>query len=640
MNPPARRGVGPALADADAAVHGRGEVAAVVARRRSRRRRRCGSARRAGAGRRRAAAGRTTTPGFSRSVGSKQALEPLEQRDRLGGVHERQQLASGPGRRRARRTATRRARRRGRPASVRNGAQHGRRTVVQREVDAHVHAAVAEVPVGQAVDAVRRHERLEARAGSRPSRSGGTAASSQPGHACAPDGVRPARPAPSSRIRHSAVASGPGGTTADRVGAGVGGEPAARPRAPRPRRSRRRPRPAASRRPAGRAGHGRGALVRGAPRRPGGRRCPRRRAGRAAAGPGRRRPRWPCRGSRARRARSPGRHGDQADRRAEDDRRSVPSVPTRALARSRAVLGQQVLQGVAGHLPAEAAELGAQQRRGARRRARAGPARGRSSSPAPAVNRRPVPSTTSSATHVVGGAAVGDRVRAAGVVADHPAERAAGLGGRVGPEAQPVRARPRAAGSDRTTPGSTRAVRASGSTSRIRCEVPEKSRTTPVPTALPATEVPPPRAVIGTPASRATVERGEHVVDVRGNDHDLRARRGSSRRRWSTRRDGGWSRRRRRASRSAGRRRGRGGRRRGGPRRSGRGSRSTPPQSPTAAGTPAPRGAAAAAGRDVPHPTREARGGDVAPGWGWSGRSTTARDRGGGWTAARDPASG
>ena len=56
----------------------------------------------------------------------------------------------------------------------------------------------------------------------------------------------------------------------------------------------------------------------------------------------------------------------------------------------------------------------------------------------------------------------------------------------------------------RIAPGSTTAVRASGSTDRTRFRCREKSSTTPDPTEFPAMEVPPPRLVTGTPALRAT----------------------------------------------------------------------------------------------------------------------------------------
>ena len=55
-----------------------------------------------------------------------------------------------------------------------------------------------------------------------------------------------------------------------------------------------------------------------------------------------------------------------------------------------------------------------------------------------------------------------------------------------------------------TTPGSTVAVRASGSIARTRLRCLLNSSTTPVPTALPAIEVPAPREVSGTPRVRQT----------------------------------------------------------------------------------------------------------------------------------------
>ena len=56
----------------------------------------------------------------------------------------------------------------------------------------------------------------------------------------------------------------------------------------------------------------------------------------------------------------------------------------------------------------------------------------------------------------------------------------------------------------RITPGSTRAVRASGSRSRIWPRCREVSRTIPAPTALPAMDVPAPRVVSGVPVRRDT----------------------------------------------------------------------------------------------------------------------------------------
>ena len=57
--------------------------------------------------------------------------------------------------------------------------------------------------------------------------------------------------------------------------------------------------------------------------------------------------------------------------------------------------------------------------------------------------------------------------------------------------------------SDMTTPGCTRATRASGSMPKMAFMCREKSRTIPSPMELPAHDVPPPRPVIGTPNSRA-----------------------------------------------------------------------------------------------------------------------------------------
>ena len=103
-----------------------------------------------------------------------------------------------------------------------------------------------------------------------------------------------------------------------------------------------------------------------------------------------------------------------------------------------AALGQQVLHRVAGHLAAEAAELGAHgaelgvdevgERRGrAPRRVRPYDA--------------PVGQQHGEALDVVDRAAVAERAGAAGVVADHPADGAPGVGRGVGPEPQPERQR-------------------------------------------------------------------------------------------------------------------------------------------------------------------------------------------------------
>jgi hypothetical protein len=94
-----------------------------------------------------------------------------------------------------------------------------------------------------------------------------------------------------------------------------------------------------------------------------------------------------------------------------------------------------VLKGVAGDLPAEAAKFGAD--RGEVGAYQLGEAAGQlrcgGEPAAGAVDHV-------EGQHVVGGPAVGDRVRPAGIVADHAAHGAAGMGGRVRTEAQPVRA--------------------------------------------------------------------------------------------------------------------------------------------------------------------------------------------------------
>ncbi len=106
-----------------------------------------------------------------------------------------------------------------------------------------------------------------------------------------------------------------------------------------------------------------------------------------------------------------------------------------------AVLRQQVLQAVAGDLATEAAELGPD-------RAQAGG----DQRPQPLADRRARALAVGTEAdplagsghhlqrdHVVGGLAVAQGARAAGVVADHAADRAAVVGRRVGPEPQPVR---------------------------------------------------------------------------------------------------------------------------------------------------------------------------------------------------------
>ena len=124
--------------------------------------------------------------------------------------------------------------------------------------------------------------------------------------------------------------------------------------------------------------------------------------------------------------------------------------------------------------------------------------------------------------HVVRGPAVAERPRPARVVADHPADRAAGVGRRVGPEPQPVRP---GRGLQRGLHGAR--LHAGGAASpgrptstRSRCRL--KSSTTPGPIALPATDVPAPRAVIGTPELRHTASVAATSSSERGRTIGLR----------------------------------------------------------------------------------------------------------------------
>ena len=118
-----------------------------------------------------------------------------------------------------------------------------------------------------------------------------------------------------------------------------------------------------------------------------------------------------------------GRLADQRERALRADQEPVDAA---------AVLGQQVLERVAAHLAAEPAELGAHVREVlVDQGARAAPRRRCAPGPPGDVQR----------DHVVDRPAVAERPRAAGVVADHPADRAAGVRRRVRPEAQAVRRR-------------------------------------------------------------------------------------------------------------------------------------------------------------------------------------------------------
>ena len=135
------------------------------------------------------------------------------------------------------------------------------------------------------------------------------------------------------------------------------------------------------------------------------------------------------------------RFGDQAQRGAENDRESALAADESPHLGPR-VLRQQVLQGVAGNLPGEGAELRAHAgevggdgpagggERGWLRRGRGGV--GGEPQPLPGAGHGV------EGEHIVAGAPVAEGTRAAGVVADHAADGAPVGAGRVGSEPQPV----------------------------------------------------------------------------------------------------------------------------------------------------------------------------------------------------------
>ena len=136
------------------------------------------------------------------------------------------------------------------------------------------------------------------------------------------------------------------------------------------------------------------------------------------------------------------RRGHQRDRRAGDDAERALSAGQEP-GQIRAVLRQQVLQGVAGYLPGEPAELGADQGQ-VRRDQGVEPGAdraGRGQAAAPGAPRRqllPRAGQHVQAHHVVGRTAVPQGPRAAGVVADRAADGGPRVGGRIGAEPQPV----------------------------------------------------------------------------------------------------------------------------------------------------------------------------------------------------------
>jgi len=85
-----------------------------------------------------------------------------------------------------------------------------------------------------------------------------------------------------------------------------------------------------------------------------------------------------------------------------------------------------------------------------------------------------------------------------------------------GPNRSPYRAAA-AVMSSRTVPGSTSAVCSCGSTEMTLFRCRDRSSTTPVESALPAIEVPPPRLTIGAFSSRQTPSAATISSALRGN---------------------------------------------------------------------------------------------------------------------------
>ena len=166
--------------------------------------------------------------GVEQVLGVEQRLDRGEQRERLRVVHQREQLRARPavavlaGQRPA--VAAQRERR---GVQERRGSRCAARRSLEREVDPHVHAAVAEVAVGHAVAGRARRAARRSRAGRR---RAARAARRRPPSRSTParPRLRAASPAPSSRIRQSAAASAGVGDHDRRSSA-----PAAPPRAAR-----------------------------------------------------------------------------------------------------------------------------------------------------------------------------------------------------------------------------------------------------------------------------------------------------------------------------------------------------------------------------------------------------------------------
>ncbi len=147
----------------------------------------CRGSRNRAARRRSASTGRgsTSTPGLSSAPGSKRCLTPANSAITCRGVHPAQQARACP----AVAVLAREAAAVGRGqvgGRLHEGPEAGRPgRLAQREVDAHVHAAVAEVPVGHPVQLVGRPAARRTPAGTPP---GGPAAPRRPPSRTAPAG--------------------------------------------------------------------------------------------------------------------------------------------------------------------------------------------------------------------------------------------------------------------------------------------------------------------------------------------------------------------------------------------------------------------------------------------------------------------
>ena len=200
-------------------------------------------------------AGSTRLPGLSRLSGSQIALTAAKSAQRLRVVHQRQQLGAGPAvavlaRQRAA-VVAQLERARGEEVAE-HLARAPCRARLEREVDAHVHAAVAEVAVGHAVEAVLAQQLVEvAQPGAEPlGRDGGVlpAGVGRRRRGCG----RPARRRP----RGSATAPPPRAASVDQPVVERAGRVGDRPARSRSSgASARRPRRTASRRPRGSSRH-------------------------------------------------------------------------------------------------------------------------------------------------------------------------------------------------------------------------------------------------------------------------------------------------------------------------------------------------------------------------------------------------